>query len=316
MIIYNKDGVLDYNRLDFTNLSDLEAYNKYLESEDQETEPLLPKKPKAIELDVINTKRDKSIIDDYIQFVKDHTTYISLFPIAILPNKLNIIIAPSNAGKSAYLQNLSIRAALEEKKVLYLTAEQDSKEIGRKFRAKEDALVRDNDSYNGVDIIYLESNVEESLIRIMRAISQKQYDIICYDYIKFSTLVTSKDSYLAISMLTDLFYKHVVLSSNNTVFFAAIQANTTGQSAKVEDIVDRWPSLVDGGGGAGRHADNVVWLKREEGYSSLILCKLRDESNYQKGEIFNLKYVAESETYIEKYAAKTEIKPSKINDDI
>lgn len=288
------------------------------EIDEQKTEPLPPQKPiaKPITLDIINTKRDRKVIDKYITFVKENTTYIPLFPIAILPNKLNIIIAPSNAGKSAYLQNLSVRAAITGKQVLYLTAEQDSKEIGRKFRTKEDALVRNNETYTGVDIVYLESNVEEHLIRIMNAISQKQYDIICYDYIKFSTLVTSKDSYLAISMLTDLFYKHVVLSSNKTVFFAAIQANTTGQSATIENIIDKWPSLVDGGGGAGRHADNVVWLKRENGYSNLILCKLRDESEYQKGEIFRLEYVTESETYKELFAAKAKTKVSKADDDL
>lgn len=278
---------------------------------DSEVKPATP-----IKLNILNTKRDKHVIDEYITFVKENTTYIPLFPIAILPNKLNIIIAPSNAGKSAYLQNISIRAAKAGFKVLYLTAEQDAKEIGRKFRTKEEAIISNFETYEGVDIIYLESDVETNLIRTLSHISQKQYDIICYDYIKFSTLIGKGEAYLAISSLTDLFYKHVVISSKKTVFFAAIQANTNGQSAKIEDIIDRWPSLVDGGGGAGRHADNVVWLKREVGYSSLILCKLRDESEYSKGEVFNLEYIAESETYVEKSAAKAKTKVAEVKDNL
>lgn len=304
--MYKASSFAEAKFLETTKDMTTEELSKLLQEAEQESKPQQPKS----KLKIINTVKNKKEIDDYINFVKENTTRITLFPIDVLPNKLNIIIAPSNAGKSAYLQNISVHASLEGKKVLYITAEQDDKEIGRKFRNKETALVNKED-YEGVSIMYLESGTEKELTKVMQLIKEEQFDVICYDYIKFSTLITNKESYLAISMLTNMFYSHIVISSPKTVFFAAIQANTTGQSADLNTIIDKWPSLVDGGGGATRHADNVLWLKREQGYSKLIICKLRDDSEYHVGDTFDLEYIPESETYRDEITAQLLPKPKK-----
>ncbi|HET6786023.1 MAG TPA: hypothetical protein VFH18_08355, partial [Erysipelotrichaceae bacterium] len=221
----------------------------------------------------INTVSNRNEIDEYVKFVNENKIKLPLFPITVLPQKLNMIVAPSNVGKSTYLQNIAVRTAMLGMKVLYITAEQSDKEIGKKITIKEDHIPDKPENYAGISVGFLDPLSEEDLVAQLAEINLQNYDIIVYDYIKFSTLIGKLETYNAISRLTDLFYRHLVMASKKTVFFAAIQANTTGQKINDENqIAEIWASLVDGGGGAGRHADNVVWMAADNTNSKLIIC--------------------------------------------
>lgn len=255
-----------------------------------------PQKKKAKHFKTINTVDNRDEIDEYIKFVNENKIKLPLFPITVLPQKLNMVVAPSNVGKSTYLQNIAVRTAMMGKKVLYITAEQSDKEIAKKVTIKEDHICGKPDNYKGISIGFLDPLSEDDLVAQLADINLQNYDIIVYDYIKFSTLVGKLETYNAISRLTDLFYRHLVMASKQTVFFAAIQANTTGQkTTDAVQIAEIWASLVDGGGGAGRHADNVVWMASDGDNSKLIICKMRDDSEHRKGDVIYLEYDKKSE---------------------
>lgn len=239
---------------------------------------------------ILNTVKDAAEFEKYARFVKENTKYVELFPIPVLPGKLNLIIAPSGNGKTTYLNNMAVAIAETKARVLYITSEQENLEIGNYIKRIE----KNTSDYPGVDVLYLEAMTEDKLGKAMAELSSLEYDYVFYDYIKFSTLVTSQEPYIAITRITDMFNRNMVVNSNNTVFFAAIQSNTKGQEVKSTDnVAINWPMFLDGGGGAGRHAANIVWIQKDKNNNSdITICKTRDTGQELIGKKFHLNYNA------------------------
>lgn len=219
--------------------------------------------------DVLAAKRAKILEDNKNEFVLD------AFPLPVRSGKMNLIVSPSNGGKTIYSTALAIELARSGKKVMLVSTEE-----GEDSFYENTMAIDENDAlWRNISFQYIHSFNKNSMRELIIEASSVGFEFIVIDYLKKSMWNNYTSDHVVMEEINS-----TIINALNEVegisVFAFIQANRGAYDWTLDDFRNKPGEsalLIDGGMPAFRSADSVVFIKPDLTINKryLVVCKTR-----------------------------------------
>lgn len=219
--------------------------------------------------DVLAQKRAKVLEDNKNEFVLD------AFPLPVRSGKMNLIVSPSNGGKTIYSTALALELARGGKKVMLVSTEEGEDS----FYENTMAIDENEELWGNVSFQYIHRFNKQDMRDLIVEASSAAFEFVVIDYLKKSMWNNYTSDHVVMEEINS-----TIINALNEVegisVFAFIQANRGAYNWTLEDFRDRPGEsalLIDGGMPAFRSADSVVFIKPEldKNRRYLVVCKTR-----------------------------------------
>ena len=217
----------------------------------------------------------KAEIDEYKAFVKLNSMDLKSYPAKLLPRKINIIMAPTNAGKSTMLQSIAIECAMKGP-TLFLSMEQEEIEMKAQIYTKVDNL--DNADvisgfltcqpaeakstiFNNMLVRKIPTRDFEEFIETVDYMLSLGIEYLIVDYLKPSVLNLGDDRSQQVEKLGSAL-DELIQTTDKGFLITAIQGNTSSMGKTVDEMRDSPGSFTSGGGNITFSADTAVIIGR------------------------------------------------------
>lgn len=219
--------------------------------------------------EVLAEKRAKVLEDNKNEFE------LNAFPLPVRSGKMNLIVSPSNGGKTIYSTALAIELARSGKKVMLVSTEE-----GEDSFIENTMEIDENEEFWGnIRFEYIYTFNKKSMRKLIIEASSAAYEFIVIDYLKKSMW----DNYTSDHVVMEEINSTIINALNEIdglSVFAFIQANRGAYDWTLEDFKNKPGEaalLIDGGMPAFRSADSVIFIKPDIAAKKryLVVCKTR-----------------------------------------
>jgi len=220
-------------------------------------------------------RRKRELLNDSLK----NEFEIDGFPLPIVRGKMNTIVAPSHSGKTIYAIALAVNLARKGHKVLFVSTEEGEES----FIEKTLKLDVSEEMWDRLHFVEKSDFNKENLYGMLENVANSGFEFVVLDYMKKSMWDNYTSDHVVMEEINSTILRALAAAKSLSVF-AFIQSNRGAYAdkwdlKKLMDSPDGVAELIDGGMPAYRSADNVLFIKKENGLRNLVVCKARRNHN-------------------------------------